>query len=149
LPFKYFGPCTVLERIGVVACKLELTEESLIHPVFHVSQLKPSLPDHILGGFARRNVVQASSEEREESHITSSHQVVRASKGGDNMGELVWSSSQVPISQALIRWSGLPLPKEATPWEDWYGLQAKFPVVLSSSKLTGGFFILILFNLIF
>lgn len=37
---KFLGPYKIIKRIGSIAYKLELPSNTMIHPVFHVSQLK-------------------------------------------------------------------------------------------------------------
>ena len=48
LQSKYYGPCTVLKIIGKVSYKLLLPEDCLLHPSFHISQLKKHIgPDAV------------------------------------------------------------------------------------------------------
>ncbi|KAK4433228.1 hypothetical protein Salat_1085100 [Sesamum alatum] len=63
LALRYFGPFQILQKVGMVACRLELPEETRVHPVFHVSQLKrkigsiPCTPHLPISFTAHRHIV--------------------------------------------------------------------------------------------
>jgi hypothetical protein len=105
LAFKYFGPFHVLERIGKAAYKLDLPEEARIHPVFHVSQLKPFSPNYT-PVFSELPATAALDREDLLPETVLQRRLVK--KG----------SKAVP--QARIKWRGLPI--EVATWEDWYVL---------------------------
>ena len=112
LAFKYFGPYSIKAKIGPLAYELELPPGSLVHPVFHVSQLKPHVASHIpvfadLPPGLNLDVLQVEPEAILE------HKLV---KKGNN-----------PHVQVLIKWS--QLPDTMTSWEDYDVLRERFPKV--------------------
>jgi hypothetical protein len=105
LSFKYFGPFQVLQRIGTVSYKLDLPA-SLVHHVFHVSQLKKVVGSHT--PVSTQLLSEASQSEVPEKVLQ--HRIV--SKGVKH------------VHQALIRWSSSPA--YLATWEDLIALKQRF-----------------------
>jgi hypothetical protein len=120
LALKYFGRYAILERIGPIAYRLDLPPRSLVHPVFHVSQLKAFTPDHSpvysklpdapLLDIAELTPPQAILDRR-----------------------LVKRGNEV-VTQALIQWSGLP-PSLVT-WEDYHVHWNRYPSMVAWGPAT-------------
>jgi hypothetical protein len=110
LSYKYFGPYPVLERIGEVAYKLQLPDSAQVHPVFHVSQLKPYT----------ENYSPVYSHLPEVPDLTAVMPVPVAILDRRLVRKGNSSSPQV-----LIQWAHVP-PDCAT-WEDYYVLKQRYP----------------------
>lgn len=108
LSAKYFGPYKIIDKIGVVAYKLELPENAQIHHVFHISQLKKKIGP----------AVSLGTELPSFGGITSPKPVSILARRMVKRGNRV-------ATQVLILWAN-SFPEDAT-WEYLYDLQQKFP----------------------
>jgi hypothetical protein len=98
---SFFGPYKVLQKIGTAAYKIELPEGSMVHPTFHVSQLKPFSADYSLVYSDLAKIPDLTSLEVTPESILQRRLV----KKGNNV-----------VVQVLVKWSHL-LTASAT-WED-------------------------------
>ncbi|TYK14862.1 transposon Tf2-1 polyprotein isoform X1 [Cucumis melo var. makuwa] len=107
LSSRYFGPYKILERIGEVAYRLELPADAVIHPVFHVSQLRKFASN-------QTNVLPTLQHVTEKLEWQSQSEKVR-DYGLDKSGK--W--------EVLIAWQNLP-DYEAS-WEDYDEIKKLYP----------------------
>jgi len=114
LALKYYGPFSVLERVGASAYKLDLPPASLIHPTFHVSQLKPFRPYYtpVYTDLPSQVDLQASDVLPEK---VLSRRLVK--KGN------------AAVPQVLVKWSNIP--EASATWEDFYVIKDRFPTALA------------------
>ena len=109
LSFRYYGPYKILQRVGKVAYKLELPADAKIHPVVHVSQLKPHVPSE----------TQVSAD---LNTVGSDPYCIPWPRKILDRRSVMRGATVVP--QLLIQWDHLP-PEMAT-WEDALDLPAQF-----------------------
>lgn len=107
LAFRYYGPFQVIDKVNDVAYRLQLSDHSTVHPVFHVSQL-------------RRVLLQGTNVQK-ELPVTSDPPAVPVA-----ILKHRWKKKQgAMVEQVLVRWSNSAAV--ANSWEDMIELQARFP----------------------
>jgi hypothetical protein len=119
LAFKFFGPYEVLEKIGQAADKLDLPEHGLIHPVFHVSQLKPFTADYPPVFTELPTLVDLGAQDLQPERLL--HR--RLVKKGNNA-----------VPQVLVKWTNLP--EESATGEDYYVVKQRFPHAVAWGQAT-------------
>lgn len=106
LAFKIFGPFQVIDKVGVVAYKLDLLASTSIHLVFHVSQLKGAVP--------------SSHPICTLPHSLEGHQFPLKV-----LQRRVSTFDNAIVPRVLIQWS--VLPRSLATWEDLTSLKQRFP----------------------
>ena len=100
----------MLAKIGTAAYKLQLPDNSQVHPFFHVSQLKPFTPNYTPVFHELPKLINLDNEKVEPMAILQRRLVKKGNTA---------------VPQVLVRWSHLPA--DATTWEDYNVLQKAFP----------------------
>ena len=111
LSFKFFGPYKVVDKIGSVAYKLLLPLGSSIHPVFHVSLLKPAPPSAS---------PPSSSQVPPPPDLSDGLQVPEKI-----LQRRLYHRGSSTVPQLLIKWSGVDF--ELATWEDADYIVQQFP----------------------
>lgn len=104
---RYYGPYKICKQIGEVAFELELPPASRIHPVFHVSHLKPC------------RGLNAASLELPPATIDNQPVIKPLAIVGWKTDE------QTSNTLVLVQWEGLY--PEDTSWEDLRELKKEYP----------------------
>ena len=115
---KYYGPYKVLQKIVIVAYKLELPASSRVHPVFHVSCLKKVIGENI-------PVQTIFPELDEEGKIILEPEAVMETRTRQLRNR--------SISEYLIKWKNLPI--EDSTWEDENFIK-KAPIATQALRTT-------------
>lgn len=106
---RFYGPFQILQKIGEVAYKLDLPLESRIHPVFHVSNLKRKLGQHV-------NLETALPGVTEEGLIKATQEAILARHP---------KRQDKAAVEILVQWQRAS--EEDATWEDYNRLQSCFP----------------------
>ena len=115
---KYFGPFEIEEVIGIVAYKLQLLDHAKMHPVFHISQLKPFKGDFSTPYIPLPLITTELGPILQPNQILTARTVIR---------------NNIQIPQVLAQWEGLS-NHEAT-WEDVDYLKASYPAYNLEDKV--------------
>jgi hypothetical protein len=104
---RFYGPYQVVERIGSVAYRLQLPEQCKIHPVFHISKLKKTVP----GQYQAQAIPTALTEDGVLQPEIEDVLSLRYNSSGN--------------AEVLVRWKDLPTCDNS--WELTDKLQIAFP----------------------
>jgi hypothetical protein len=111
---RYYGPYEVLQRIGAVAYKLKLPEDTRVHPVFHASLLKKAITPNI-----EPQPLPACMNE--DWHLE---------PGPEKVLDQRWNAhGEVEV---LVKWEGLPEFENS--WELMEKFRKEFPGFLLEDK---------------
>lgn len=110
LSFRFFGPFKILDRVGMVAYRLDLPETCRIHPVVHVSQQKRHVPPRTLVESDLDSVPVDPQAVLTPLALLDSRMI---QKGASS------------VAQVQVHWSSLPA--SMTTWEEVQDLRRRFP----------------------
>lgn len=113
---RYFGPFPVLRRIGSLAYELKLPPSSRIHPVIHVSQLRPFYGSNPSAQFVPiPPELEACVNLDEENTDTSPHKEDSLSSHESTSPDLSLDSAAEPLTQKSHQTPHSDLPQDPTP----------------------------------
>ena len=107
---RYYGPYTILQKIGKVAYKLDLPPDSQIFPIFHVSCLKKMIGEQTTPHTELPKITTDGTLEPEPEIVLDRRLVKRGQRAG---------------VEVLIQWKGMN--KDDATWVDREELTRRFP----------------------
>lgn len=107
---RFFRPYQILRRIGSVAYELILPAEARIHPVFHISKLKPF--------FGTPPSIVPVLDESVTETLVPLHPA-------QLLGARKLQTSKGTVLQVLVQWEGLSSAENT--WENWKELLESYP----------------------